>query len=163
MGEIDIKTKLNIIGVGILSSMLTFFIIYTLSARVLTLTILDSLENDTTLLLFIILSLEFIAFISSIAVSFLLTSDIPNKYVIAASLIAYLCNLAFLVGISYASLFFLHPEIFQGLSGIEILIVFPTVLIYFSIFVLGHPIYLIILSIVSYYVFFIVFLERFYN
>lgn len=163
MGEIDIKTKLNVIGVGILSSMLTFFIIYTLSARALTLTILDSLENDTTLLLFIILSLEFIAFISSISVSFLLTDNIPEKYVIASSLVAYLCNLALLVGISYASLFLLYPEIFQGLSGIEILIVFPTVLIYFSIFVLGHPIYLIILSIVSYYVFFIVFLERFYN
>ena len=163
MGEIDVKTKLNIIGVGILSSMLTFFIIYTLSARALTLTILDSLESDTTLLLFIILSLEFIAFISSIAVSFLLTENIPNKHVIASSLVAYLCNLAFLVGISYASLFLLYPEIFQGLSGIEVLIVFPAVLIYFSIFVLGHPIYLIILSIVSYYMFFIVFLERFYN
>jgi hypothetical protein len=41
--------------------------------------------------------------------------------------------------------------------------VFPTVILYFSIIVFGHPIYFVLFTMVLFYPIFIIFLEFFYS
>ena len=140
--------------------MLLFLLAYTLFARVLVLTFFG--EENHLSLLFIVTGLELIAFISSIFISLWQTDDLPEKIVLKTAFVTFVINLIIINILSYGSLFILYPGIFKNLSLIEIPLVFPTVLLYFSIYVLGHPIYLFILSIITYYLLFIIFLELYY-
>lgn len=160
MPKIDTKTKINVIGIGIGGSVLIFFVIYTLFARVLSLTILDNMDNYFALLL-IILSFEAISVISSILVSTWQMDNINQGNLLAAVIMSYLCNLIAIIVISYGFLMVYYPVVFSEVSGFDIVLIFPQVLISFSIYVLGHPLYLAFLSIFTYYLFFIIFIDQF--
>jgi hypothetical protein len=162
MGEIPVGKKLNIFLLGIVASLLLYFVFQTLFASVIVDVFLGTFENQFILFL-IILGFETIALIISIPVSFWITDDIQRSSVYKAALFSYLFNVVFLIVISYISLLVLYPEVFSEVSGAEIILIFPTVLVYFSIYVLGLPIYFFILSIFTYYLFFIILIDRFYK
>ena len=139
-----------------------FLLIYTLFARVLVLTILEKGAPDFTIL-FLIISLELISFISSVFISIWRVDDLPDSIVLSTALVAFVINLFIIAGISYGFLYILYPEVFSEVHNFEIIYIFPSVLLYFSVYVLGNPMFLFIISIINYYVLFIIFLEIFYK
>lgn len=155
------QKKVNIVGIGIITSILVFLLAYTVFARTLVITLLNK-GNDIGLLL-LVMCLELIAFISSIVVSIWQTDDLSQKLVIKTALISFGVNLIILTVLSYGTLYLIYPEIFEGLELYELVPVFPTVLLDFSIYILGHPIYLFILSIIIYFLLFIVVLDYHYE
>ena len=162
MGNVSLSEKLNIFVVGMLASILMYFVFQTLFASVIVDLFLGNFDDEFILLL-IILGFELVALIVSVFVSVLVAEDIKRSSVIKAASFAYLFNLVFLITISYLFLFILYPEVFSEVSGLEIILIFPTVMMDFAIYVLGHPAYFFIFSIVSYYVFFIILIDRFYK
>jgi hypothetical protein len=160
IGNIASQKKINIVGIGILASVLVFLLAYALFARALVLTSFG--EGNTLGLLFLVGSLELVAVISSIFVSIWQTDDLPEQTILKTALVAFVLNLIIICVLSYGTLSILYPGIFSGLSIFDMILGFPTVLLYFSIFVLGHPIYLFILSIITYYLLFIIFIEVYY-
>ena len=159
-GKLDSQKQINIVVIGIASSFLVFFLIYTFFARILVSTILENLESYFALLM-IFVGLELITVISSIIVGIMITDKMNQSAVLKASIMALLSNLVLLIVISYTCMWIFYPEIFNEIYGFEIIIMMPSVLIYFSIYVLGHPIFLFILSIFSYFMFFLIFLRKF--
>lgn len=161
MVKMTLKKKINIVGIGIIASILLFLLAYTLLAKILILTFLSG-SNDLGLLLLVIL-LELIAFISSILISIWQTDDLPGTVIVKTAFVSFIINLMIIGILSYGTLLILYPEIFQELSILEYGLVYPTVLLYFSIYILGHPIYLFIYSIITYFVLFIIFLEIYHQ
>jgi hypothetical protein len=162
--KIDAEKKLTIIGIGIIFSLIIFFIIYAGFARTLDLTIakgIDPESEDLTIFFIIIFGIELLALIVSILVSFWQVSKIPDYIVLAAAIVSYLSILVFLFISSYTTLFLTNPELFYPYSGFEFLKIFPGVLIIFSIIIFNHPIYLAVLTIIAYNFIFLLFLERF--
>lgn len=155
------QKKVSIVGIGIITSILVFLLAYTVFARTLVIALLNK-GNDIGLLLLVIL-LELIAFISSIVVSIWQTDDLSQKLMLKSALISFGSLLIILSVLSYGTLYILYPEIFEGLEPYELVLVFPTVLLDFSIYILGHPIYLFILSIVIYFLLFIVILDYYFE
>lgn len=162
IGEIEFQKKIGIVGIGIIASIMVFLFIYTMFARILVLTILEKGAPDSTLLILII-SFLLISFISSIFISIWRVDDLPDIIVLSTAAVAFIINLFIIVGISYAFLYILYPEVFSEVQNFEIIYIFPSVLLYFSVYVLGNPMYLFIISIINYYVLFIIFLEIFYK
>ncbi|MCP4651528.1 MAG: hypothetical protein GY853_15810 [PVC group bacterium] len=157
-----ISERINILAIGIVATLLLFFIIQTAFARVLVDLFIGYLGNDMMLFL-IIIGFESIVFFVSLAVGILVSEDIKKISVLKASLMAFILNLIFLMILSYISMFIMYPDIFSELQGPEVIIAFPTVMVYFSIYVLGQVFYLFVISIVSYYIFFTIFIGVFYQ
>ena len=162
MGNISLSEKLNIFVVGMLASILMYFVFQTFFASVIVDLFLGNFDDEFILFL-IILGFELVALIISIVVSVLVSDDIKRSSVIKAASFAYLFNLVFLIAISYLFLFILYPVVFSEVSGPEIILIFPSVMMDFAIYVLGHPAYFFILSIISYYIFFILLIDKFYK
>ncbi len=162
MTNLDNNEKLNIVGIGIIASLSTFFIIYVLFSRIISLTVLENLENNVALLL-IILGLFLISLISSILVSLWKCSHISQTSLLAAATMAYLCTLVITISLSYSIMLIRYPEMFAKVSGFEYVLIFPSVVMDFSIYYLGHPIYIGVVSIFVYYLVYIIFLEKFYQ
>lgn len=156
MKKITTKQKVNIVGIGIIASILVFLLAYTFYARFL---VILCERGDNLGLLFLVVTLELISFVSSYLISVWKTDDLPEVIVIKSAGISFGVNLLLICGLSYVSLFILYPELFSELYLFEYFLVFPTVLLDFSIYVLGHPIYLFIMSIITYYLLFIIILD----
>jgi hypothetical protein len=161
--DITLTKKVNIILTGALASVLVFFVLYAAFARTLFITVFEDLKDHNNFLLWFVLIIEGIATIAAILVSFLVVDDIPKKYSLAAGLVAFLTNTTLLIVISYIGLFITRPDLFQGLQGFDVILVFPTVILYFSIIILGHPIYFVLLSMLTYFPLFVMYLELFYT
>ena len=155
------KKKINIVGIGIIASIMLFLVVYTVFARALVITFFENGNNIG--LLFMVISLELITFISSMFVSLWQTDDLPDRLVLKTAGVSFGVNLIVLCVLSYGTLLILYPGIFENLEFYEYPLVFPTVLLDFSIYVLGHPIYLFILSIITYFLLFIIFIEYYYS
>lgn len=160
MEKLPLRKKINIVGIGIIASILVFLLMYTVFARALALSFFG--EGNDLGLLFIVISLELIAFVASIIISIWQTDDLPDNIVLKTAFVAFVINVLFICVLSYGTLYILYPEVFENPSILENALSFPTVLLYFGIYVLGHPIYLFILSIITYYLFFIIFIEVYY-
>jgi len=162
MRGLERNIKLNILGIGILVSFLLFYVVYTLLARILSITVLlDLLDATNTALMILVISLFGISIGMSVFVSVLFSDDLPSRSVVLKSiLMSFVLNFVLILGLSYVILYIVSPVLFSQVSGIEIFYVFPKVIIYFSIF-LGHPLYLGVLSILIYYISFIFFLDHF--
>jgi len=155
------KEIINILGVGIGISLLIFLIIQVGFAQLLTDFVINNIDKQFTLSL-IIFGLLFISFLSSIITGQLITKYLSKISVLYASVMAFFGSLFALIIISYVTLFWYNPELFRNVHGLALFLIFPQVIITFTIYYLGNIIFLFIFSIVSYYLFFIIFLNSFY-
>lgn len=161
MKKLTMQKKINIVGIGIIASILLFLVAYAVFARTLVITFFE--DGNNIGLLFLVISLELITFLSSLFISLWQTDDLPDKLALKIAGVSFGVNLIVLCVLSYGTLLILYPEIFENLEFYEYPLVFPTVLLDFSIYVLGHPIYLFILSIIMYYLLFFIFIEYYYS
>ncbi len=160
--EISFKKKISVIGIGTISTLLILLMFEVLLAQIITDFILDSI-NDNTILLIIMMSLFIFTMIISIIVGIFITKDITRISVLKATIMSFLCLLLFLFIISNTLLLIFYRNVYSKIHGFEILFIFPSILIYFSIYILQDIFNLFIFEILIYYIFFIVFLEKFYK
>jgi len=161
MANISIKTKAIILLMGILSSLIIFLMLQVVFAQFF----IDALSdlNTSGALMVIILGLLMISFIVSILVSQWITSNVKTTTIVKASAMAYLCNLFLIIIISYVSMFLYDKSVFQDVNDITMIFIFPQVIVYFAIYVLGSVFYLFMLSFIIYFSFYLFFLEKFYE
>lgn len=157
----DFTQKLNVLIIGIVSSILLLFMIYVAFAQFFLKYIEGTVAPDFYLA-FLIIGMLFISIFSSVITSFLTVKNVKLKSIIYSSLLAYLIHFLLIISISYISLFAYYPEVFSGLSGSDYFFVFPMVIVYFTIYVLEQFIYLFFISVITYYIFFVIFLDRLY-
>lgn len=160
--QISLNRKISIVGLGSISTLLILLMIEVLLAQILTDTILGYI-NDNLMLLIIISSLFLLTIIIAFIVGYLISKDITFKSVGKASFLSLGCLILFLFVVCNTMLYFHYSYIYDNIVGLDILWVFPKVLVYFAIYILGDVFNLFILIIVVYYVFFIFFLEKFYE
>jgi len=156
------KEIANILLTGILVSFLMFLMVEVLFAHFINSLLLDVLE-DGLLLMLIILGLELIIMVLSILVGVMVAQNVSRLSVLKASLMSFICNMLFIVMLSYFSLFLMYPEVFSEVSGLEIIFILPQVIVYYSLYILNNVLSLLILSVISYYIIFIVFLNQFHE
>ena len=160
--NISVRQKISIVGLGSISTLLILLMMEVLFAQILTSTLIGNISNNLMLLI-IILGLFLFTIIIAFIVGYFITGDIKLKSVRNASIMSLACLLLFLFVVSNGSLFIFYRNVYQNIFGFQILLVFPQVLVYFSIYVLGDVFNLFLLQIIIYYLFFIFFLERFYQ
>jgi len=159
--NISLKRKVGIIGIGSISTLLILLMIETIFAQIISDFLIGHI-SDNLILLIIISGLFLFTIIISIIVGYFVSQDIHQDSVYKASIISLLCLLLFLFTISNGSLFIYYRNVYQNIRWFELVPVFPQVLISFSIYILGDVFNLFILMIVVYYIFFVIFLEKFY-
>lgn len=160
--NISLKQKINIMIVGGVSTLLILLMVETAFAQIISDFLIGHI-SDNLILFIIILGLFVFTIIISIVVGIFITKDIRRLSVLKASIMSLSCLLLFLFIISNATLFIRYKEIYSEIHGLQIVLIFPQVLIYFSIYILGDVFLLFILEIVVYYIFFVFFLENFYE
>ncbi|HEC40450.1 hypothetical protein LCGC14_0957740 [marine sediment metagenome] len=160
--EISVKKKLNILGIGSISTLLILLMVETLMAQIITDTILNSI-NDNLMLLIIMTGMFLFTTVISITIGYIITKDMTQKSVFKASILSLGCLLIFLFIVSNGSLLISYRNVYSKIIGFEIVPIFPQVLVYFSIYILRDVFNLFILIIIVYYVFFVFFLEKLYE
>ena len=160
--DISIRRKINIIVIGCISTLLILLMIEVFFAQILTDIIIGNI-SDNLILLIIISGLFFFTIIISIVVGFFITGDITKMGVYKASLMSLGCLLLFLFIITNGSLLIFYKQVYSKIHGFQVLGISPQVLVYFSIYILEDVFNLFILTIIIYYLFFIIFLEKFYE
>ena len=160
--RISIKQKVSIVGLGSISTLLILLMMEVMFAQFLTNTLIGNI-NDNLMLLIVIIGLFLLTIVIAFIVGYFVTEGISIKSVQNASILSLMCLLLFLFGVANGSLFIFYRDVYSEVSGFEILWIFPQVLVYFSIYVLGDVFSLFILEIIIYYLFFIVFLEKLYQ
>ncbi len=160
--EISIKKKLNILGIGSISTLLILLMVETFFAQLISDFLIENISNNLILFIIILGLFLFTIIISSI-IGYIITKDMTQKSVFKASIMSLGCLLLFLFIFSNGSLLIAYPNVYSKISGFEIVPIFPHVLVYFSIYILGDVFNLFILIIIVYYVFFIIFLEKLYE
>lgn len=162
MQEIETETKVRIFILGLFVSLLVVLMLWAFLARVINDFALDLLAGNDVLLL-IILALLGISLLASTVVGITLTEDMSRSSVFNASLVALFFTFAIVIITSYGFVLVLYPVAFSELVGIAVVLAFPSVIAYFSIYVLNDVFTIYIFTIVVYYALFIVFLENFYE
>ena len=160
--RISIKQKVSIVGLGSISTLLILLMTEVMFAQILTDTLIGNI-NDNLMLLIVIIGLFLLTIVIAFILGYFITKGISIKSVQNASILSLMCLLLFLFGVANGSLFIFYRDVYSEVSGFEILWIFPQVLVYFSIYVLGDVFSLFILEIIIYYLFFIVFLEKLYQ
>ncbi len=160
--NISLKQKISIVGLGSVSTLLILLMTEVMFAQFLTNTLIGNI-SDNLMLLIIILGLFLFTVIIAFIVGYFITGDIKLKSVRNASIMSLACLLLFLFIVSNGSLFIFYGNVYQNIHGFQILLVFPQVLVYFSIYILGDVFNLFLLQIIVYYVFFVIFLEKLYQ
>lgn len=158
---ISLKQKISVVGIGSLSTLLILLMTEVMFASILTDTLIGNI-NDNLMLLVIIVGLLLLTIVIAFIVGYFIAEDISLKAVRNASFISLLCLVLFLFVGCNISLFVLYSDVYSKIVGFQILFVFPQVLVNFSIYVLDDVFNLFILTIVVYYVLFVVFLEELY-
>ena len=162
MQDIETETKVKIFILGLFVSFLVILMLWAFLARIINDFALDLLAGNDILLL-IILGLLGISLCASTAVGIMITEDMSRKSVFTASWVALVISFVIIIIISYGFVLVLYPVAFSELVGIDIVLAFPSVIMYFSLYVLNNVFTIYILTIVIYYALFIVFLESFYE
>lgn len=159
--NISIKQKISVVGIGSLSTLLILLMMEVLMAQIITSTILNNI-SDNLMLLIIITSLFLLTIVIAFIVGFFVTQDIALKSVRNASVMSLMSLVLFLFAVANGSLFVYYRDVYSEIYGFEILWVFPQVLVLFSIYVLKDIFNLFLVVIFSYYVMFVVFLDKLY-
>jgi hypothetical protein len=162
MQEIETEDKVRIFILGLFVSLLVILMLWAFWSRVLNDFALDLLAGNDILLL-IILGLLGISLFASTIVGIMLTEDMSRRSVFNASLVALVFSFVIVIIVSYGFVLVLYPVAFSELVGIEVVLAFPSVIAYFSLYVLNNVFTIYILTMVIYYSLFIVFLESFYD
>ena len=161
--KIPIRIKLTIFVVGLITAMMMYLIFQVLFASVIDTFILDAWGADLILFL-VILGYEMIIIVVVVPVSLWVSEKISGSVAYKSAIFAVFVNIFLvIIPISYISLIILYPEIFSELSGIDMILAFPTVIVYFSLYVLNNFFYLYMITSVSYFVIYIIFLDIFYD
>lgn len=162
MQEIATETKVRIFILGLFVSLLFVLMLWAFFARIINDFALDLLAGNDILLL-IIIGLLGISLLASTIVGIMLTEDMSRRSVFRASLVALCISFVIVIMVSYGFILVLYPVAFSELVGIDVVLAFPSVIAYFSLYVLKDVFTIYILVIVIYYALFIVFLESFYE
>lgn len=148
---------LGILVLGVFGSLLGYLIVLTLVARILSLTILNVVDQYSALLL--IIGIEFLLLIG---VSYVISLALVNKSLRDIVPISFgysiLFSLAILTSFCYLALCIFQTELFFNL-GIINLAAFPLIIVYTGIYVMPHPNYLIIFMVIMYYLVYTVVLD----
>lgn len=157
------NVALKIIVFGPLISLFAFLMLEVLTAHFFVNFIINNLEDRVTLSL-IILVLLAISFITSIAAGLLITKeDLKKIVVIKASTMAYFVSLACIIVISYAYMLTFHTSFFAELNWIDFFLQFPVVIVFFGIYAFNSIISLYLFTGICYFIFFIIFLEKYHE
>lgn len=159
---ISLKQKISVVGLGSVSTLLILLMTEVMFAQFLTNTLIGNI-NDNLMLLIIILGLFLLTIVIAFIVGYFISQDIALKSVRNASIMSLMCLLLFLFVVANGSLFIFYRDVYQNIFGFEIIWIFPQVLVYFSIYILGDVFNLFLLQIIIYYVFFVIFLEKLYQ
>jgi len=162
MSNLDLKQKLNILIIGFFSSLLLTLIFYAFFAQIIVDIILTNIDNSLVLM-FIIIGFLLINFILTLFAGFLVAEGVKETAILRASGMSLAINFLIITVLSYVSLWVIYPSVFSEAPGLEFFIIFPQVIMYFSIYILPHPFYLFILSSFIYHVIYVIFLENYYE
>ena len=162
MQEIETEAKVKIFILGLFVSFLVILMLWAFFARIINDFALDLLVGNDILLL-IILGLLGISLSASTVVGITLTEDMSRRSVFNASLVSLIFSFVIIIIMSYGFVLVLYPIAFSELVGIDVVLAFPSVIAYFSLYVLNDVFTIYILTIVIYYSLFIAFLESFYE
>lgn len=162
MSEISLEIKAKIVILGFSFSLLGVLMLYAFFARIINDFAIDLLSGNNILLL-IILGVFIITLIVATGVGVLLTEDMSRSAVLKASAIALLATFIVILGISYLSLGIFYPGVYSELVGFDIILAFPSILTYFSLYVLQNTFLIYLIMLVIYFIFYLVFLETFYE
>lgn len=162
MQEIETEAKVRIFILGLFVSLLVILMLWAFLARIINDFALDLLKGNDILLL-IILGLLGISLFASTIVGIMLTEDMSRKSVFRASGVALVISFVIIIIISYGFVLVLYPVAFSELVGIDVVLAFPSVIAYFSLYVLNDVFTIYILVIIIYYALFIVLLESYYE
>jgi len=160
--NLGFKQIISVVGVGSISTIIILLMVETAFAQILTDTLIGNI-SDNVILLVIILGLFIFTIIISVVVGYFITGNISQMSVYKASVMSLLCLIGFLFVITNTSLFIYHRDVYSQIYGLEIALIFPQVIVYFSIYILGTVFNLFVMVIVVYYLFFAFFLEKFYK
>lgn len=164
--KIETQKLFTIFLIGALASMFILFMIYIVFAIIFTNIsefLIANLDN-LGILSFIILSMLMISFIISLIVVYLTTDRlITSRALIISSLFSFLFNLVLLVVIGFFYLQIVYPETLRYVKPWEYFIIFPNILVSFSLYAFPHPFLLFLLGIFTYYLLFLIFLYIFYQ
>jgi hypothetical protein len=162
MADIIITRKLAIFGIGLIGNLFILLILYALFSQLLVDFVIGNISNQVVLGL-IILGLMMISLIISIPISLWITNDVKRRVIYKSMLVSFIGTFIILYILSYVSLFYLYPDVFSEVEGLFILLIFPQVIMNFSIYVLSHPFYLVIIVGVIYFALYVVFLDFYYE
>jgi len=158
--EVSTKEILKIAGISGIISVIFFLMIEVFLAQVLLDIIIPFYESGNFLIILITLIGFFISlFVSLVTGYFATDQQIEKKFVTGASILSFLSNFLLWVAISYISIISFYPEILDGLTTLESLIAFPSIIGYFSIYVLDNVTFLWLYSQITYSIFFPIFLK----
>ncbi len=130
-------------------------------AQILTSTLIGNI-SDNLMLLIIILGLFLFTIIIAFIVGYFVAGDIRLKSVRNASILSLACLFLVLLVVCNVPLYLNYKDIYSQIYGFEILWIFPQVLVYFSIYILEDIFSLFVIIIITYYAFFVIFLEKLY-
>jgi len=147
---------------NVILTILFFIILEVLFAQFTIDLIMVYFEQDF-ILLFIILGLDLVILTLSIIVSIMLTEHVEKKGIYKAGIMAYFSSFLFMLLMGYITLYLRYPQIFNEVTGIEILLIFPQIIVYFTLYILQIPILFFILTSIVYSIFFIIFLTEYYE
>ena len=162
MPEIAIETKVRIFILGLFVSLLVILMLWAFWSRTLYNFAIDLLAGNDVLLL-IILGLLGISLLASTLVGIMLTEDMSRRSVFRASGVSLFFSFAIIIMLSYGFVLVLYPVAFSKLIGFDVVLAFPSVIAYFSLYVLNDVFTIYIITIVIYNALFIVLLETFYE
>lgn len=159
-----LRTKINIFGSGIILSLMGFGMIEVVYAVITSSNYINDLIDSEYMLVFIIFSLQSISFIISILVSIRFSEDIKYLSIFKNVGWSYFMTNVILISISYLFMIIYFPNVFSRIIDFGSFVgVFPQVLINFSIYILPHPFFLFVLTILIYYTIYVLSYDNFYE
>jgi len=163
---IPTKLKQGIISsliLGALLSLLIFSMILTLFAQILLDLILPfTVDASGMFNIFIIfLLIESVGIVISIIVPFFMGKMIPARMIYLSAILGLISMLLFWYVISFLTTFFMYPEIYVGLVGYEVIGYSPIIIVYYGIYVVGSITVIWWFTIITYYIFYALFLYLF--
>lgn len=162
--RISLKRKINIFGTGLIISLMLFGMIEVVYAFITSSNYIRDLIDSKYMLVFIIFTLQSIAFSISIIVSIRFTDNIRYISVLKNVLWSYFWTNVIIISLAYITIIYYYPNVFSNANDILTFIgIFPQVIIDFSIYILPHPFFLFVLTTVIYYIIYIFSIDLFYD
>lgn len=164
MEKISVKEKVKIFIGGALFSLLVVLFLWALLARIIyDLAVKPATLSNNMILFLIIMCLLLISFIASILISFRLVDDISKYTLLRSATVSYITSLAIIIALSYLYFLIFHLDLILATDPPWLIaFIFPSLIVNFSLYAFDIPFMIVIITIVFYYIFFIIFIERFY-